>query len=108
MIMAKQNSWHPVLPYYLKKAEVRIVSKDKCNELYMAKFHVTIFKNNICAGGEGKDTCNGDSGGPLVKDGVLHGVVSWGPSECGLMPGVYTEVASFANWINSVITSDNE
>ncbi|XP_065336563.1 trypsin delta-like [Cloeon dipterum] len=51
---------------------------------------------------------DGDSGGPLVKDGVLHGVVSWGPSDCMSIPGVYTVVASFANWIDSVITKDSK
>ncbi|CAB3379986.1 Hypothetical predicted protein [Cloeon dipterum] len=96
-------------PDYLQKVEVRIVNKDKCNKLYRAKFHIPIFENNICAGGEGKDSCFGDSGGPLVKDGVLHGIVSWGDSDCGsTIPGVYTEVASFANWINSVITEDSK
>ncbi|CAB3379985.1 Hypothetical predicted protein [Cloeon dipterum] len=97
------------LPSSLQKAEVRIVSKEKCDELYKAKIGSGIFENNICAGGEGQDTCFGDSGGPLVKDGVLHGVVSWGyGAECGAIPGVYTEVASFANWINSVITEDSK
>ena len=35
----------------------------------------------FCAGGTpsgGTDSCQGDSGGPLVRDGLQHGVVSWG------------------------------
>lgn len=51
------------------------------------------------------DSCQGDSGGPLTAtaqtaDRVAVGVVSYGV-DCGRpgYPGVYTRVASFANWI---------
>ncbi|XP_065336564.1 trypsin alpha-3-like [Cloeon dipterum] len=96
------------LPDYLQKVEVRIVNMDKCNALYRAKHHMPIKENQICAGGRGKDACFGDSGGPLVKDGVLHGVVAWGDADCVSIPGIYTEVASFANWINSAIATDRK
>ncbi|CAB3379987.1 Hypothetical predicted protein [Cloeon dipterum] len=96
------------LPDYLQKVEVGIVNIDLCNALYMEKHHMSIFENQICAGGRGKDACFGDSGGPLVKDGVLHGIVSWGDSDCVSVPGIYTEVASFATWINSSIVRDSK
>uniref|UniRef100_A0A8D8AFH1 Serine protease easter n=1 Tax=Culex pipiens TaxID=7175 RepID=A0A8D8AFH1_CULPI len=61
-----------------------------------------------CAGGqEGEDTCRGDSGGPLMRQiqGNYHliGVVSIGPIKCGTenVPGVYTNVATFIDWIQS-------
>ena len=46
----------------------------------------------------------GDSGGPLVcgngNGGFdVIGVVSFGPSSCGGMPGVFTEVSQFIDWI---------
>ena len=57
----------------------------------------------------GKDSCGGDSGGPLVikkKRGlstysVQIGIVSWGLPRCGTagVPGVYTNVGYFMNWI---------
>ena len=48
----------------------------------------------------------GDSGGPMIcenrlHDWVLHGVVSWGSSECAKegYPAVFTRVSYFMDWI---------
>jgi hypothetical protein len=57
---------------------------------------------------------NGDSGGPLVNEYsggetvahyILFGVVSFGPKICGTVgvPGVYTKVSSYLEWINEII-----
>ena len=52
----------------------------------------------------GQDSCQGDSGGPLfAEEGTgarLLGIVSYGRG-CGrrLIPGVYTRVAGFSDWI---------
>ncbi|XP_058462770.1 CLIP domain-containing serine protease B4-like [Malaya genurostris] len=66
-----------------------------------------IISSQLCAGAEkGKDTCQGDSGGGLVApvDGFYYeyGVVSWGYG-CGRkgVPGVYTRVTSFLDWIEN-------
>ena len=58
--------------------------------------------NIVCAGtvGASQGACHGDSGGPLIVDGVLIGVVSGGG--CGKpnsYPGVFTEVKSYASFI---------
>uniref|UniRef100_A0A2K6UMN1 Complement factor D n=1 Tax=Saimiri boliviensis boliviensis TaxID=39432 RepID=A0A2K6UMN1_SAIBB len=47
----------------------------------------------------------GDSGGPLVCGGVLEGIVTSGSRVCGnrKKPGIYTRVASYVAWINSVL-----
>ena len=58
----------------------------------------------------GVDTCQGDSGGPLVceRSGTsmfeLHGITSFGIG-CGLklLPGVYTRVSQYVDWINSTM-----
>lgn len=59
--------------------------------------------NEVCAGlpEGGKDACQGDSGGPLVAEGKLLGIVSWGQgcAEKGY-PGVYTDVAKYADLVN--------
>ncbi|KAE8740498.1 hypothetical protein FOCC_FOCC014003, partial [Frankliniella occidentalis] len=69
----------------------------------------------LCAGGgeHNRDTCQGDSGGPLQMRANpsnaitcifrIVGVVSFGPP-CGLgKPGVYTRVAAYVPWIESVV-----
>lgn len=54
------------------------------------------------------DACQGDSGGPLQTFsspaiGTVLGVVSFGIS-CGTaLPGVYTRVASYCDWIESIV-----
>ncbi|KAF2359427.1 Serine proteases trypsin domain [Trinorchestia longiramus] len=62
----------------------------------------------ICAGAEGRDACDGDGGGPLVceKAGRWYqvGVVSFGIG-CGerSVPGVYTRVEAYEQWIRDTV-----
>jgi hypothetical protein len=66
---------------------------------------------NVCAGGTdtgGTDSCQGDSGGPLfvVRQNtfVQAGIVSYGEG-CARpgIPGVYTRVASYSDWLASFV-----
>lgn len=71
-----------------------------------------ISDNMVCAGYlfGGYDSCFGDSGGPLVEevDGEIHqiGIVSFGYG-CALagLPGVYTKVQNYTDWIDSTMLS---
>lgn len=70
-----------------------------------------LWEGQLCAGGvKGKDSCKGDSGGPLMyendKTFEVVGVVSFGPSPCGRenIPGVYTKVFAYKDWIRSQVT----
>jgi len=74
--------------------------------------HVTIDGTMICAGGNDTDSCQGDSGGPLIRlerlEGrnvypVQVGVTSWGIGCNRDLPGVYTNLALFADWIEDSI-----
>ncbi|KAI8423523.1 hypothetical protein MSG28_012624 [Choristoneura fumiferana] len=62
-------------------------------------------QSQICAGGEiGRDACKGDSGGPLMRyigsRYEVLGIVSYGSKPCGYhIPGVYTNVMEYLDWI---------
>lgn len=87
----------------LLATSVRIRGDKYCKTVYGDLFDPATM---ICAGEirGGRDTCQGDSGGPLVgrKNGayVLLGVTSFGFG-CGekYIPGVYTKVSSYTNWL---------
>jgi secreted trypsin-like serine protease len=63
----------------------------------------------ICAGAPGRKSCLGDSGGPVVfttgRPNYLVGVVSWGNADCtgDVIPGVYTRVGAYTQWIDDVL-----
>ncbi|XP_037352934.1 hyaluronan-binding protein 2 [Talpa occidentalis] len=95
------------LSHELLDARVKLISNTKCNS---RQFYDRMLDDSmICAGNlenPRNDTCQGDSGGPLTceKNGTyyVYGLVSWG-LECGKVPGVYTQVTKFLNWIETTI-----
>lgn len=101
-------------PLRLHEVDIQVIDPGECKAVYrqLQVSAFTIGSTEICATGPrgGKDSCFGDSGGPLVVsrgDGYVQvGIVSWGP-QCGnpLFPGVYTRVASFADWIETTMSS---
>jgi secreted trypsin-like serine protease len=99
---------------YLMEADVNFVEREECNKILG---NGRISDNMICAGDliNGRDACQGDSGGPLIhmkqnEDGTqspeLLGVVSWGIG-CGRvgLPGVYSSIPYFHEWIQSYINT---
>lgn len=94
------------------KLKVRVdgVNSQECNQVYR-KHNVMLRDSQLCAGGKkGSDSCRGDSGGPLMAMDLTNrrrpywycvGVVSFGPSPCGMegWPGVYTRISAFTDWI---------
>jgi secreted trypsin-like serine protease len=102
-----------VAPRRLMEVEIPLVAVDQCRVSY-GKVHGVIDERTLCAGFPegGRDSCQGDSGGPMVvhtKRGrwVQVGVVSWGRG-CGRkgIPGIYTRVSAFGDWIRSTVGSD--
>ena len=102
----------------LLKVDVPIVANDKCQTWFEEESIkentklVVINDARICAGFEsgGKDSCLGDSGGPLIvkQKGkyMVIGVVSTGIG-CGRpkLPGIYTRVSSYFDWITESLES---
>jgi trypsin len=108
----------------LLQVDVRIIDFNLCLQAYSnytGDGEVLSRGRMICAGNwgvGGKDSCLGDSGGPLISQGQVYnnflrkyvkvntlvGIVSWG-DQCGLAyrPGVYTQVATYDNWIRTTM-----
>ncbi|MBI1295384.1 trypsin-like serine protease [bacterium] len=88
----------------LMEVDLPIVPNAACGQVWNG-----ITANMLCAGYTegGKDSCGGDSGGPLVAgtpgNWKLAGLVSFGSVTCGEpnVPGVYTRVSRFVDWIES-------
>ncbi|KAL5279666.1 hypothetical protein ACFFRR_003956 [Megaselia abdita] len=98
----------PNSPKVLQTMETDVILYEQCKELLPET--APIHEVNVCSAPRDNklSACNGDSGGPLVKEtegGVVQivGVVSWGYIPCGNlgMPSIYTNVASYIEWIAS-------
>lgn len=98
----------------LKHVDLDINDMDQCINTYksvdlVSTLHPT---QNICAGEPGKDACLGDSGGPLMCqrcdscNWYVAGIVSFG-KDCGVYPGIYTNVATYETWIRQQSKSFN-
>lgn len=98
------------------KVEMPGVRLENCNSIYRRiRPPIEIRDTHVCAGGDADaGSCGGDSGGPLIggfspRIGVnynyLAGVISFGIDKCGKenWPGVFTNVASYLDWIQSTI-----
>eukprot|EP00091_Calanus_sinicus_P001608 TRINITY_DN11628_c0_g1_i1.p1 TRINITY_DN11628_c0_g1~~TRINITY_DN11628_c0_g1_i1.p1 ORF type:complete len:139 (-),score=25.76 TRINITY_DN11628_c0_g1_i1:89-505(-) len=96
---------------------VDVTDSEACKEIYAERGGV-LTEKQICAGGtKGKDSCVGDSGSGLMRSlpdrqrtvdrWDLIGVVSFGPRLCGTegVPGVYTRVNSYLDWILDSVSS---
>ena len=92
-------------PDILNEVEVPLNTDQQC----LANLGTNYTKEMICAGVPegGKDACQGDSGGPLMVNNNNSwqqiGIISWGFG-CAApdSPGVYTRLAVYADWINSI------
>lgn len=96
----------------MKKVQLPVVPRDQCQDsLRLTRLgpFFNLHKSFMCAGGEpGRDTCKGDGGSPLAcpigntRKYAHAGIVAWGIG-CGEQgtPGVYADVASFRNWIDT-------
>src|SRR5271154_2117730 len=98
----------------LRKASIPLVDVEKCAKMEQGIKGVVVDARVLCAGlpEGGRDSCQGDSGGPLMSQiDSDHwrqiGVVSVG-LHCGevKLPGVYTRVSAFGDWIRGVVGGD--
>jgi len=98
-------------PNILQQSLLPTTTNDLCSKLMtITSENLKITKNMLCAGQNGRLTCNGDSGGPLTclndrKQYVLQGSVSWGKATCNVLKfyAVFARIANYADWINENI-----
>ncbi|XP_063850743.1 trypsin I-P1-like isoform X2 [Scylla paramamosain] len=97
----------------LMAADVELRTDKECGAIFARHTFFSVYPSNVCAGGGKKDACQGDSGGPMVcckgdtmdpSHCTLTGITSWGIG-CATegVPGVYTEVAYYADWIKTQV-----
>jgi trypsin len=79
--------------YRLHKINLQVLPEPACQKIYRKNKPLM-----FCAGEKGMDSCQGDSGSGAVQQGVLYGLVSHGRG-CGRLPGVYTDVRQFRDWL---------
>ncbi|OTF82633.1 Group 3 mite allergen-like protein (serine protease), partial [Euroglyphus maynei] len=101
----------------IHEVEVPIVSHRKCIQWYAKQLpYHPIPTTMVCAGYEQgkKDACQGDSGGPLLcnnedQSWFVAGIVSWGIN-CAQpqLPGIYTNVPKYLNWIKMTTYEHNK
>ncbi|EAA07752.4 AGAP002811-PA [Anopheles gambiae str. PEST] len=98
----------------LQELQIPILENEECSQLYkkIRKLYSTKQFDDavLCAGflEGGKDSCQGDSGGPLMLPYLVNkkfhyfqiGIVSYGVG-CARaeLPGVYTRVVTFVDWL---------
>ncbi|CAG0892342.1 unnamed protein product [Cyprideis torosa] len=97
----------------LQEVQLTIFNNENCRQAFQPFHNVRIDSNKLCAGEEegGKDACQGDSGGGLYLPTAsvaweVIGIVSFG-FRCGNpgIPGVYTRVTEYMDWINNQMLS---
>ena len=87
----------------LLSSNLQIMPDTSCRASYGSEYSVP---EMLCGGASGRDTCQGDSGGPFAQrtgnGWTLIGITSFGRG-CARpgIPGVYTRVSNYVNWINN-------
>ncbi|KAL5280083.1 hypothetical protein ACFFRR_004204 [Megaselia abdita] len=99
----------------LQKVNITLFENEECALFYngQPKIPNGIIEKQLCAGDYSatRDTCQGDSGGPLLamtQNGFLKvpqiiGITSFGSACASGVPGVYTRVSEYIDWIESIM-----
>lgn len=112
--LATVSGWGRDEDFQLQKQlhhlSARVVANSKCDDSWNRNGAARglIVDSMMCMDATNGDSCNGDSGGPSIVESpqgsgkwVQVGVVSFGSGTCteASLPGVYTRVAYYRDWI---------
>ncbi|OXA55529.1 chymotrypsin B isoform X1 [Folsomia candida] len=92
----------------LKKVSIPVWKESDCLQAYHDAQYDFTREDYVCAGDNEKDSSKGDSGSPLMvlqnDQWTAIGIVSAGRFMCeDRVPGVYTKISSYMDFINSQI-----
>lgn len=94
----------------LVKAELRTMPLEMCNEAYLcynkqansSYFEKGITSGQYCACDLQNKVCHGLNGGPIQIESAISTVVGISSHNVNCaMPGIYTRVANYLNWIEA-------
>ena len=94
----------------VKKDTLDVLKNEQCKHSFSKKEKKVITSKIMCAYKPGHGACDGDSGGPLMCQPNFQlevcGIVSLAP-RCGspLLPGIYTRVTEYIDWIRDIVES---
>jgi len=104
---------------WLLKASLSEVPYNECKELYgrvtLTQLPDNLLPSQLCAtrveGEKVFDACQGDSGGPIQSKITVNqeyvyfivGITSFGAACGSNLPGVYTRVAEYLDWIEPIV-----
>jgi secreted trypsin-like serine protease len=90
---------------YLRFVKMLVITNEECSDEWGWKMKETL----ICAHGLNsfnETTCNGDSGNGLISkvgnSSIIFGIVSYGAPGCVAKPKVFTRVASYLDYIQTI------
>jgi trypsin len=93
-------------PASLMFANLRALSVEECDKLAEdGVFDVERGPGQVCGfGGRGNGVCYGDAGDSLTSKGKFVGIASYAVAQCAVgWPDLYTRVAYYKDWINTII-----
>lgn len=110
-----ENETTVLYPNKMQATDLHYVPNTACQQIRDEDgfaLGASLLDDMMCATGFQKDACYGDSGSPLLKlrsdsagGDMQVGVVSWGVSCGGAIPGVYHRLSESYEWIRESVCS---
>nr|CAI5840315.1 unnamed protein product [Callosobruchus analis] len=86
----------------LSCAQLKFLPPDACREVYKKYNDSFVGETVFCTNTTENDACYGDSGAPLMCGGVQYGLVTWGIGCEDHLPGFFTRVDKYLEFMDMV------